>query len=167
MVVRRATIVFSVQKFVPVKLHRAALNNAYSSVSAEHPGSGQIHDTMRRHSTNHTWPATCVDWWSHAWGCPWNLQAYKQQRELPVFPASVPMKLVAIDISGSLTKTLKVTRIVVLITDLYFKLTRAIPMKTNTAPQTAIVLMDSRVVLCGIPEFVLTNWNPAVFQQVL
>lgn len=66
------------------------------------------------------------------------------------------------DILGSLLKTSTGNRFVVVITDRYSKLTRAVPTKTNTAPQIVTIFMGNWAMPYGIPEFHLTD-NGAQF----
>lgn len=75
----------------------------------------------------------------------------KSQNHLRLFPANCPFQLVAMDILGPLPKIKSGKRIIVVITDRYSNLTRAIPMNDTTAPLVACFL-NNWVFPYGIPN---------------
>lgn len=82
---------------------------------------------------------------------------YKHQKHLRLFPASGPLEFVAIDIRGRLPKTKKGNLFVVMATDRFSKLTRAVPVTQNHGAAHGQVLLDCLVTPYGIPSYQLTD----------
>lgn len=85
---------------------------------------------------------------------------FKRKHHLTLLHVSGPLELVATDVFGLLPKTIAGTQFIVVIMDLYTKLTREIPSPKTTAPQAVSIFFDLWIVPYRIPALPLTNNGP-------
>ncbi|CDF32213.1 unnamed protein product [Chondrus crispus] len=85
---------------------------------------------------------------------------YRQQKKLTLFPAAGPLEFVAMDLYGPLPKTPHGNRHILVITDRFTKLCRAIPLRTTQAQQVAQTFLDAWVYPYGMPDTLLTDNGP-------
>jgi Integrase core domain len=76
---------------------------------------------------------------------------------MKLFPANEPLEFVAIDILGPLPKTDHGNRVLLVISDLFSKLTRTVPMRKTTALAVAKAFRDHWVFAYGPPKFLLSD----------
>lgn len=72
-------------------------------------------------------------------------------------PPPGPVASVAIDILGLLSWTKQRSRFAVALTDRFSKLTRAVLVPKIIAPFAATVVLENWIMLCGIPDAILTD----------
>lgn len=84
---------------------------------------------------------------------------FKHQKQLELFAPYDSLKLVSIDISGSLPRTKIESDFVVICLDRYSRLTRPIPTATYTSTQIAHIFLHKYVVHYGIPDVILSVSN--------
>lgn len=84
------------------------------------------------------------------------------QRKLKLFPAEGPLYFFSIDILGPLPKTKRVNQHIIVNTDRYRKLSRAIPISTITAPAVAMVLLNYWIIPYRIPTSPLSYYGPKI-----
>lgn len=82
------------------------------------------------------------------------------QEQLHLLSAAGLLKFLAMQIPGPLRKTKSGTQHVIILTDLYIKLPRAIPVTPVTSSSATTLFVDNRVILYGIPIYPLTNKGP-------
>lgn len=74
--------------------------------------------------------------------CAWNRPADKNRRPVQLFPGCIPLELEAMDILRLLRKTLKGNHFVLVMTDWYSKLTRALPTSETTVLHIVLLFVD-------------------------
>ena len=93
-----------------------------------------------------------------------------QSNELRLFPATTPLKCVAIDIHGTLPKSKDGYRFILVITDRFTKLTHALPLKGIKTDAVASMFVDEWVFNYGAPKELLSDngsqFVSLLFQQV-
>lgn len=89
--------------------------------------------------------------------CAQNMTWDKSWRPLQLFPASGPLEFVAIDILRPSPKTLNAKQYVLVMTDFYSNLTRAIPMCKKITSRISSPFINSWIMPYGIPTIVLTD----------
>lgn len=86
--------------------------------------------------------------------CAWNSALPKLIKELQLLPTNGPLKFVAIDILGPLPRTRNENQYVIVMTDKYSKLTRAMQTGKTSSSHFGNVSFDSQVVLYFTPVYV-------------
>ena len=159
--VRRSTLDGALQAVVPSSLRPRVLNMAHYPKLAGHPGTRRMYDTMRR---SFYWPLMANDIHKLVRSCQSCAKAkgakHKHQHKLKLFPAAGPLEEVAMDILGPLPKSEAGNRFVLVITDRYSKMARAIPMQDTTTKDVAQVFVEHWVYPYGIPNKLLTDNGP-------
>ncbi|CAN8067066.1 unnamed protein product [Agarophyton chilense] len=79
------------------------------------------------------------------------------QAKLKLFPAACPMEFVAMGIIGPLNNSSHWKRFVLVITDRFTKLTRALPLGKTTATDVATAFLSHWVYPYGMPLYLLTD----------
>ena len=156
--VRRSTLDGSIQKVVPDSLRSTILSLAHDSPAAGHPGAIKMYETMRRFLY---WPLMASDVYDYVRGCASCARvrgtAAQRQKLLTLFPAAGPLEFVAMDIAGPYPRTRNGNEYVVVLTDRFTKLTRAIPTRTTTASDVASIFIDYWIYSYGVPDYLLTD----------
>ena len=155
--VRIAPLDGAVQKVVPASLKDRILKLGHFPPLSGHPGQRRMYDTMRR---SLYWQHMANDINNTVERCPSCLKHRPHpvhQRHLKLFPAKGPLEYIAIDILGPLPRTKTGRQYVVVITDRYSKLTRAVPTAKITAPVVAAVVLEHWVIPYGIPNHILSD----------
>lgn len=151
----------AVQIVVPQSLRSRILYLSHYTMAAAHPQGAKMYDTLRR---THYWPKMHKDVFKTAQNCrPCALSRgtrYKSQRPLKLFAPTGPLDFIAMDLLGPFKKTDHGSIYVLVITDRFSKLTRAIPMKSTTAPQVADAFVEHWVIPYGMPRQLLTDNGP-------
>ena len=159
--VRRSPLDGALQRVVPKSLQARVLHAAHYPRLAGHPGGTRMYLTLRR---DYYWPHMANDAYATVKSCrSCNKNrgtAAKHQKLLKLFPASGPLEFVAMDLLGPLPKTKRGNTFVLVITDRYSKLTRAIPLKATKATDIAMAFLDTWVYVYGAPKFLLTDNGP-------
>ena len=126
-----------------------------------HPGTSKMFETMRR---LYYWPhmasdvqQTVADRLSCA---RVRGTQHRWQKKLTLFPAAGPLEFVAMDLYGPLPKATHGNRPILVITDRFTKLCRAIPLQTTQAHQVAQAFLDAPVYPYGMPNTLLTDNGP-------
>lgn len=89
--------------------------------------------------------------------CVRNGSRHRNKRHLQHFPASRPLEFIAMDILEPLPETMQGNQYVVIITDRYSKLTRAIKTSKTAAAHMANIFLDHWIVSFDISSYLLTD----------
>jgi Integrase core domain/Chromo (CHRromatin Organisation MOdifier) domain/Integrase zinc binding domain len=102
--------------------------------------------------------------------CQARLKRQGRTRKLKLFPPTCALEQVAIEISGPVPETSRGHRYILVMTDRFSKLTRAIPLKGITAAEVALAFANVWVARHGVPLFVLgdngSQFVSKLFQRV-
>ena len=158
LVTRVSPVDGSRQLFIP-KPHRArALHLAHHTPVAGHPGVSRQYYTMRR---SMYWPAMITDIRACCARCDAcareRVKLRTHQAPLKLFPASAPLEYVAVDILGPLPRANSGHRFILVMTDRFSKLTRAIAMRTCTGLTVSKAFLEYWVFAYGAPTQLLTD----------
>jgi len=149
------------QVVIPKALKQRLLRYQHQSVLAGHPGSRRMNDTLRRYVY---WPSMVVDVYKHVEKCPAcaknRLSERRHTSPMKLFPALEPFSGHAMDNLGPLTTSRGGHKHVLVISDRFTKLTRAIPLRDATALTVSLAFIDTWVAAYGIPDFVLADNGP-------
>lgn len=169
---RRAPLDGSVQRVIPEKLHEELLRREHESPLAGHPGASRMYQTMRR---RYYWPSMVAHvyaWVAKCTGCAKNrLHERRHTPLMRLFPATEPFSGLAMDLLGPFPETDRGYSMILVISDRFTKLTRALPLRETTALVVASAFIDYWVGAYGVPDTVLTDNGPQFaslfFQGVL
>ena len=161
LLVRKAPLDGALQRVVPKALRARLLYLTHYPRLAGHPGGTRMYLTLRR---DFYWPQMGNDVHAVARDCRSCAQMrgtrYKHQKYLKLFPAAGPLEFVAMDLLGPLPKTKSGHVYVLVITDRFSKLTRAIPLGSTTASSVAKAFLEHWVYVYGVPNYLLTDNGP-------
>ena len=157
----RATLHWIIQIFILTSLRARNLFLSHYPRTQGHPGTGRMYETMQR---QYFWPHMASDVRRTVADCRlcaqmWRTQR-RQQKKLTLFPASGPHEFVAMDLHGSLPKTLHRNRHILDTTDRFTNMCRAVRLRTAQAFQVAQGFLDAWVYPYGMPDTLLTNNGP-------
>ena len=156
--VRRSPWDGAIQTVVPASLRDRVIQLSHKPLSQGHPGKNRLYQTLRE---RFYWPFMASDAEHHVATCRTCVQATgvrrKKQHKTRLFPPTGPLQDVAMDLLGPLPKTRLGNQYVLVITDRFSKLTRAIPMAKTTAPFIAAVFLNNWIMPYGIPDTILTD----------
>ncbi len=159
--IRRSKLDESPQKVVPASLRHRVLYLAHNPILQGHPRTTKMYDSLRQ---SFYWPMMFADVDHYVSKCTSCARSrgtpFKHQHPLKLFPATQPLDEIAMDLIGPLPKTSNGKRHILVITDRYSKLSRAIPMAKTTAPHVAAVFMNNWVFPYGVPKSILTDNGP-------
>jgi len=79
---------------------------------------------------------------------------------LTLFPATIPLQDIAVELYGPLARTAAGHRFILVITDRFTRLVRALPMDGTTAVDCASAVLDYWVAAYGPPDRLLTDGGP-------
>ena len=147
------------QMVIPPPLRQRALHLAHYTPASGHPGISRQFYTMRK---DMYWPQMAADIAKVSKECHAcaNERVKLRQHASPMklFPASAPLEFVAIDILGPLNPASQDgNKFVLVITDRFSKLTRAIPMRTITALNVAKEFVQHWICAYGPPKYLLSD----------
>jgi transposase InsO family protein len=147
------------QVVVPVGLRERCLGLFHLPKIAGHPGSTKMNSQMRK---IFYWPHMAADITHYVASClscvKTSLKVSRKTPRLQLFPPSAPMEFIAIDLLGPLTLTAWGNRFLLVVTDRFYKLTRAYPLASTTAEVVAKVFFDGCVsAVYGVPCILLTD----------
>ena len=156
--VRKAEIDGALQKVIPRKLRERVIALSHKPITQGHPGETRLYNTMRH---SYYWPFMSGDLAEHVKTCRSCVMArgllHKKQHKTKVFPPSGPLDDIAMDLLGPLPQTRNGNQFILVITDRYSKLARAIPMNKTTAPFVAAAVLNNWIFCYGIPNTILTD----------
>lgn len=126
-------------------------------LSAGHPGQCCMYDTLER-----------IFYWHHIassvnfvvrnyTSCALNSTKYFHWHKMQLFAASKPIDFAAMDIARSFPNRIRGREYILVITNPYSKLTRAIHRLKTTVTQAANLFMNHLLILYGIPANLLTG----------
>jgi len=158
---RRAAPDGAHQVVVPTSLQEQFLHLEHDATLAGHPGESRMYTAMRRY---YYWDGKAADVVSYVRKC----DSCARQRVCPLarrspltlFPASVPFQDIAVDLYGPLERTAAGHRFILVITDRFTKLVRAISMDGASAVDSASVVLDFWVGAYGPPDRLLSDGGP-------
>ncbi|CAN8070204.1 unnamed protein product [Agarophyton chilense] len=157
-IMRRSTLDGSLQKVVPKALHTRVLYLAHYSQLSGHPGATRMYYTLKQ---QFYWPHMAHDVYTFVGQCESCVRTRggirKHRKYLKMFPAAGPLEFVAIDLLGPLRKTKNGYQHILVITDRFSKLTRAIPLKKTMSTTLAIAFLNNWVYPYGTPLYLLTD----------
>lgn len=140
----------SPQVVVPSTLRSRLLSIAHNSKLAGHSGQKRMYYTLRG---MYYWPHMAADIFNTVRNCHGSvknrIRLRKKTNPLALFLATVPLRSLAIDILGPLTKTKRGFRFLLVITDRSMKLTQVIPLRNITAFNVAVAFVEHWVFKYG------------------
>ena len=146
------------QVIVPEVLRPRLLSLAHNSPMAGHPGQTRMYYTLRQ---AYYWPSMAADIYSTVRSCHScarnRIRLRKKTNPLAIFPATVPLRSLCIDILGPLTKSKKGMRYMLVITDRFTKLTQVVPLKGITALTVAKGFVEHWVFKYGPPKDLISD----------
>ena len=142
------TVATFIPWFIRKPLHETTL--------AGHPGESWMYAAMRR---CYYWPGMAADVVLHGRNCAscarGRVRPLRTAAALQLFPATLPFQEITTDLFGPLAKTAAGHEYIMVITDRFSKLVRAIPMGQTRAVDCASVLLDYWIGAYGPPDRVL------------
>lgn len=149
---RRARLDWAKHKIVPLSFTAWVLEQEHNSTIYSLHGARQIDKTMRR---SYYWPHMANDVYIYVkryQTCRKHRKNPTNQRLMQLFLREGQLEFVSMDILGPLPNTKTGNKFIVVMTDHYSILTRAIPTKKTTATDVARVFVESWVRKYGISE---------------
>ncbi|CDF40971.1 unnamed protein product [Chondrus crispus] len=155
----------TLQRVVPKRLGAKVLYLAHPPRLARHPGGTRMYDTLRR---EYYWPHMANNVYSTVRNCQscsaTRSTIVRHQKDIKLFPAAGPLEFVAMDLLGPLPKTAHGNQFVLVITDLFSKLTCSIALPpqyvlTDNGPQFAAKFFDAVCALLGICHYLMTAYH--------
>ncbi len=146
------------QIVVPHSLKARVLHINHYSRLAGHPGGTKLYHMIRK---DMYWPALAVDCHATARRCPTcarnRIKLRRNTTQLKLFPATSPLEAVAIDILGELIKTARGNQYLLVISDRFTKLTKTVPLRTQSATEVAKAFVNEWVFNYGPPSDLLAD----------
>ena len=146
------------QIVIPHALKARVLHINHYSRLAGHPGGKKLYHTIRK---DMYWPSLSVDCYAAARRCSTcarnRIKLRRHTSQLKLFPASAPLEAVAIDILGELIKTSQGNQYLLVISDRYTKLTKTVPLKSQSATEVAKAFVNEWVFNYGPPLDLLAD----------
>lgn len=94
----------------------------------------------------------------------------KNSSEMKLFPANLPLEMVAIEILGLLLRSSRGTRYILVITGRFFKLVQMVPLKTTKGPEIAEGFVNNWMFVFGsrkkFPAEKGTQFNLRSFESI-
>eukprot|EP00171_Calliarthron_tuberculosum_P008354 IDg8354t1 len=162
LIVRIASVDDAVQILCPVGLRQKVLFLSHYTPIAGHPGITKQYYSQRR---SFYWPTMLADIRRCANECHQCARERTKLRNhaapMQLFPASSPLEFVAIDILGPLTVSTKGHKFILVMTDRFSKMVRAVPLRSISALTVAKVFVRDWVFVYGPPAKLLptAKWN--------
>jgi hypothetical protein len=162
LLVRLSPMTARTQVVVPRALRERVMSLAHYPRSSGHPGGTRLFASLRR---EFFWPQMAADCKAFVSRCPsCARKELKGKRRhtalLKLFPPSAPLEFVAIDILGPLPKTKSGNRYLLIISDRFSKLTRAVPLAEINAVDVAVAFFNDWMSVYGVPLILLSDNGP-------
>jgi len=146
------------QLVVPARLRERLMDLEHYPTTAGHPGTSRMYYAMRR---RYYWPTMATDIYGMVGRCALcakiRLALRRRRTRLKLFPAEEPMTDVPIDICGPLVRSEAGNRFVLVMTDRFLKLTRAVALRNITAITVASAFLETWVASYGPPDALLSD----------
>jgi Integrase zinc binding domain/Integrase core domain len=147
---------------VPHALRERVLSLTNYPRSSVHPGGTRLFASLRR---DFFWPPMAADCRAFVTLCPFcarkELKGKRRSTKfLKLLPPSGPLEFISIDILGPLLKTKSGHQYLVINSDRFSKLTRAVPVRNVTAETVEIAFFNEWRSLYGIPLVLLSDNSP-------
>lgn len=142
---------------VPERCWRTLLYHGHYLTFAGHSGRRKVYDVLRR--TYH-WPDVASDVHEFVFKyefCRRHRPLQKHQPWWQLFLPCRPLEFVAIVILEPLIKSKQINRFIIVATECYSKLTRALPVPKTTATHVATVVLENYTMPYGIPITIATD----------
>jgi len=153
---RRAAPDGAHQVVVLASFQKKVLHLEHDATLAGHLGESQSYTAMRRY---YYWLGLAADVVSYVRNCDscarHRVRTLARRSPLTLFPATMPFQDIAVDLYGPLERTAAGHRFILVITDRFTKLVRAIPMDGTSAGDCASVVLDYWVGAYGPPDRLL------------
>lgn len=158
---RRAPTDGAEQVVIPASLRAPVLELEHDATLAGHPGESRMYASMRRY---YYWVGMAADVVTHVRNCEscarGRVRPLYKRSALRLFPATIPFQDIATDLYGPLPNTAAGHEYVMVITDRFSKLTRAVPMGRVKSIDCASVLLDYWIAAYGLPDRILSDGGP-------
>jgi hypothetical protein len=159
--VRRAPLDGALQIVVPASLQPRVLHLEHFPRTAGHPGVTRMFRSLRK---RYFWKSMSADVSETVRQCDVcarnRIKERRKTSPLKLFPASLPLEYVSIDLLGPLPKTAHGNRFLLVMTDRFSKLTRTVPLRTTSALVVAKAFCEHWVFCYGPPRYVLSDNGP-------
>jgi len=158
---RRAAPDGAHQVVVSTSLQEQVLHLEHDATLAGHPGESRMYAAMRRYNY---WMGMAADVVSYVRKCDscarQRVRPPARRSPLTLFLATVPFQDITVDLYRPLERTAAGHRFILVITDRFIKLVRAIPMDGTSAVDGASVVLDYWVSAYGPPDQLLSDGGP-------
>ena len=158
---RRAAPDGAHQVVVPASLQEQVLHLEHDATLAGHPGESRIYTAMRLY---YYWVGMAADVVYYVRKCDscarQRVRPLARRSPLTLFPATRPFQDIAVDLYGPLARTAASHRFILVITDRFTKLVRALPMDGTTDVDCASAVLDYWDAGCGPPDRLLSDGGP-------
>jgi len=158
---RRAAPDGAHQVVVPASLQQQVLHLEHDATLAGHPGESRMYAAMRRY---YYWVGLAANVVSYVRKCDscvrQRVRPLARRSPLTLFPATMPFQDIAVDLYGPLARTAARHRFILVITDRFTNLVRALPMDGTTAVACASAVLDYWVAAYGPPDRLLSDRGP-------
>ena len=129
---------------LPDTLRPRVLNFAHHTILAGHPGQTRKHRHIRE---TYYWPLMAADIYKNIRNCTTcaknRVKLRKRAHPLRIFPATRPLEFLAIDILGSLTKTKKGHRFLLVMSERFSKLNHFVPLRRIDVYTVAVAFVEA------------------------
>jgi len=143
---RRAAPDGAHQVVVPAFLQEQVLHLEHDTTLARHPGESRMYAAMRRYYYWVGMAADVVSYVRKSGSCArQRMRPLARRSPLTLFPATMPFQDIAVDLYGPLDRTAAGHRFILVISDRFTNLVRALPMDGTTAVDCASVVLEYRV----------------------
>jgi len=158
---RRAAPDGAHQVVVPASLQEQVLHLEHDATLAGHPGESRMYAAMRRYYCCVGMAADVVSYVRSCDSCAQQrVRPLARRSLLTLFPATMPFQDIAVDLYGPLERTAAGHPFILVITDRFTKLMRAIQMDCTSAVDCASVVLDYWVGAFGPPDRLLSDGGP-------
>jgi len=149
------------QVVVPAFLQDQVLHLEHDATLAGNPWESRMYAAMRR---CYCWVGMAADVFSYVKKCDscarQRVRPLARRSPLTLFPATVPFQDIAVDVYGPLARTAAGHRFILVITDRFTNLVRALPMDGTTPVDCASAVLDYWVAAYGPPDRLLCDGGP-------
>ena len=137
---------------IPFALKARILNLEHYPKTASHPGGRKLYYSLRR---DFYWPSMAVECYATVKNCVTcaknRIALRKRAIFVRLFPATIPLEFVSIDILDELIRTRRGNKFLLVINDRFSKLLRTIPLRLITAMEIARAFTHHWVFVYGSP----------------